>query len=89
MYFTGENLGWLFNFRMGCVHATQLYYFEAKRPNLKLKTRPKQLLGYLTFLPVLLLYIGAGSVFGLHNILTYIAGFTVIVASLIALKKKS
>jgi len=25
----------------------QLYFFETKLPNLKLKTRPKQLLGYL------------------------------------------
>jgi hypothetical protein len=31
----------------GRLHAIQLYYFETKLANLKLKTRPKQLLGYL------------------------------------------
>ncbi len=29
------------------MHATQLYYFETTLPNLKLKSRPKQLLGSL------------------------------------------
>jgi len=41
---TGQNLGRVFKFRRGCFHAIQLYYFETKLPNLKLKTRPKQLL---------------------------------------------
>ncbi len=44
---TGQNLGRVFNFSSGCVHAMQLYFFETKLPNLKLKTRPKQLLGSL------------------------------------------
>ncbi len=44
---TGRNLGRVFEFRRGYLHAIQLYYFETKLPNLKLKTRPKQLLGSL------------------------------------------
>jgi hypothetical protein len=44
---TGRNQGRVFKFRRGCLHAIQLYYFETKLPNLKLKTRPKQLLGSL------------------------------------------
>jgi hypothetical protein len=44
---TGQNLGRVFNFRSGCVHAVHLLYYGVKLPNLKLKTRPKQLLGYL------------------------------------------
>ncbi len=39
---TGQSLGQVFNFRRGCVHATQLYYFETKLPNFELKTRPNQ-----------------------------------------------
>jgi hypothetical protein len=42
---TGRNLDRVFKFRRGCLHALQLYYFETKLPNLKLKTQPKQLLG--------------------------------------------
>ena len=38
-------LNLVFKFRRGCLPAFQLYYFETKLPNLKLKTRPKQLLG--------------------------------------------
>ena len=41
---SGQNLGRVFNFSNGCVHATQLYFFETKLPSLKLKTRPEQLL---------------------------------------------
>jgi hypothetical protein len=44
---TGQNLGRVFKFRRGCIHVIQLYYFETKLPKLKLKTRPKQLLGSL------------------------------------------
>jgi hypothetical protein len=44
---TGQNQGQVFKFRRGCLHAIQLYHFETKLPNLKLKTRPKQLLGSL------------------------------------------
>jgi hypothetical protein len=41
------DLGRVFNSRCGCVCATQLHCFETKLPNVMLKTRPKQLLGYL------------------------------------------
>jgi hypothetical protein len=44
---TGQNLGWLLNSRSSCAHAVQLWCFETKLPNLKLKTRPEQLIGYL------------------------------------------
>jgi hypothetical protein len=44
---TGQNLGRVFNSRSGRVHALQLHFSETKQPNLKLKTRPKQLLGSL------------------------------------------
>ncbi len=44
---TGRNLGRVFNFRSGRVHAMHLLCYGVKLPNLKLKTRPKQLLGYL------------------------------------------
>ncbi len=53
---TGRNQGRVFKFRRGCLHAMQLHYFETKLPNLKLKNRPKQLLGSLPVdisLPVL------------------------------------
>jgi hypothetical protein len=44
---TGQNLGRVCNFRSGRVHAMHLHCYGVKLPNLKLKTRPKQLLGYL------------------------------------------
>jgi hypothetical protein len=44
---TGQNQGRVFNSRSGRVFATQLPCFEAKLPNLELKTRSKQLLGFL------------------------------------------
>ncbi len=44
---TGRNLGRVFNCRCGCVVVTHLCCYEAKLVNLKLKTQPKQLLGYL------------------------------------------
>ena len=44
---TGWNLDRVFNSRSGCMCALHLCCSEAKRPNLKLKTRPKQLLSYL------------------------------------------
>ncbi len=44
---TGQNLGGVFNSRSNCMCAMRLCCFEAKWPSLKLKTRPKQLLGYL------------------------------------------
>ncbi len=45
---TGRNLGQVFNSRSGCVYACiHSCCYWAKLLNLKLKTRPKQLLGYL------------------------------------------
>jgi hypothetical protein len=44
---TGRNLGRVFNFRNGDVHAVHFSCYSVKLPNLKLKTQPKQLLGSL------------------------------------------
>jgi len=44
---TGRNLGQVFNFRVGHLHADHFLCYRVKLPNLKLKTRPKQLLGSL------------------------------------------
>ncbi len=44
---TGWKQGQVFNSKSGCTCAMHLCCYEAKRPNLKLKTRPKRLLGYL------------------------------------------
>ncbi len=44
---TGQNLGWVFNFRYGHLHGEHFWYYQVKLPNLKWKTRPKQLLGSL------------------------------------------
>jgi hypothetical protein len=44
---TGRNLGQVFNFRSGYLHAADLFCCWIKLPNLNLKTQPKQLLGYL------------------------------------------
>ncbi len=44
----GQNLVVVFNFRCGYVHVMQLRCYEVKLSNLKLKTCPKQLFGYLT-----------------------------------------
>jgi hypothetical protein len=41
---TGQNLGRVFNFRSGCLCAVRLLCSKAIRPNVKLRTRPKQLL---------------------------------------------
>jgi len=40
----GRNLGRVFNSRSGCMCAWHLFFYEAKQPNLKLKTMTKQLL---------------------------------------------
>jgi hypothetical protein len=40
---TGQNLGRVFNFRFGHLHAEHFWCYQVKLPNLKLKTRPKQL----------------------------------------------
>jgi len=44
---TGQNQGWVFNFRFGHLHAEHFWCYQERLPNLKLKTRPKQLLGSL------------------------------------------
>jgi hypothetical protein len=44
---TGQNLGRVFNFRSGHLHAATFLVLSVKLPNLQLKTRPKQLLGSL------------------------------------------
>ncbi len=44
---TGRNLGQVFNFRVGCVHAMHLFSYKVKLSNLKLKIQSKQLLCYL------------------------------------------
>jgi hypothetical protein len=44
---TGQNLGRVFNFRSGHLHAATFLVLSVKLPNLQLKTRPTQLLGYL------------------------------------------
>jgi hypothetical protein len=44
---TGQNLGRVFNFINGRVHAAHILCYRVKLPNLKLKTWPEQLLGSL------------------------------------------
>jgi hypothetical protein len=44
---TGQNLSGVFNIRSGHLHAAVFLVSSVKLPNLQLKTRPKQLLGYL------------------------------------------
>ncbi len=44
---TEKNLGRVFNSRSGCMCVMHLNCYEAKWPDLRLKTRPKQLVGYL------------------------------------------
>ncbi len=43
----GQNLGHVFNFRSGHLHAAKFLLLSIKLPNLQMKTRPKQLLGSL------------------------------------------
>ncbi len=50
---TGRNQGRVFNPRSCRVRALQLHFSETKQHNLKLKTRPKQLLGSLPLVIVL------------------------------------
>jgi hypothetical protein len=44
---TTRYLGQDFNFRHGRLHSVHFLCYGVKLPNLKLKTRPKQLLDYL------------------------------------------
>ncbi len=44
---TGQNLGWVFNLRSVHLPVAHLWCYLVKLPNLKLKTRHKQLLGSL------------------------------------------
>jgi hypothetical protein len=46
-----------FNFRSGHLHAATFLVLSVKLPNLKLKTRPKQLLGSLPVVITLPIYI--------------------------------
>jgi hypothetical protein len=46
---TGQNMGRVFNFRCGHLHATYSWCYQLKLPNLKLKTQPKQFFGSLPF----------------------------------------
>jgi hypothetical protein len=55
-----KNLGRVFKFRNGHVHAVHFLCYRVKMPNLKLKTWPKQLLGFLP-LDIALLNVGIGS----------------------------
>jgi hypothetical protein len=50
---TGQNLGRVFNFRFGHLHAAHFWCYQVKLPNLKLKTRLKQLLVSLPLVIVL------------------------------------
>jgi hypothetical protein len=50
---TGQALGRVFNFRSGCMHTMHLLPAVAIKPNLELKTQPKQLLGSLPLVIVL------------------------------------
>jgi hypothetical protein len=50
---TGPNLGRVFNFSCGHLHAAACFVSSVKLPNLELKTRPKQLLGSLPLVIVL------------------------------------
>jgi len=52
---TRQNLGWVFNSRSDCMPAVHLFCYVAKQPNLKLKTRSKQVLG-----PLLLAFVLPG-----------------------------
>ncbi len=46
---TVQNLGQVFNSRPGCACIHCAFAYIIKHPKLKLKTWPKQLLGYLPF----------------------------------------
>jgi hypothetical protein len=54
---TGQNLCRVFNFRYGHLHAEHFWCLQVKLLNLKLKTRPKQLLGSL---PLVIALPGSG-----------------------------
>ncbi len=47
VWLTGQNQGQGFTFKSGRMHAKHLCCYETKLPNLKLKTKPEQYLGYL------------------------------------------
>ena len=66
---TGQNLGCVFNFRSGCVHAVHLLCYGVKLSKLKLKTWPKQLLGSLPLDIVLPAVINTTVIFNLISCL--------------------
>ena len=47
LWLTVQALGRIFNFTSGCMHTIHLLTSVAIQPDLKLTTRPKQLLGFL------------------------------------------
>ncbi len=47
LHLTGQNLGRVFNSRLGCAWICRSIAYVTKQSNLKFKTRPKQLLGSL------------------------------------------
>jgi len=55
----GQNLVHVFNSKSGCMHAVNLFHYEAQLPNLKLKTWSKQRFCFIpiafVFLPYLLI----------------------------------
>jgi hypothetical protein len=61
---TVRNLGRVFNFRRGRLHGALVWCYRVKLPGFKLKTRPKQLLGYLPLdivLPIKFFFIAIDS----------------------------
>jgi hypothetical protein len=75
---TGQNLGRVFNFRYGRVHAVHFICNGVKLHNLKLKTRPKQLLDYLPLdiaLPLLADLFSVNNIMPGWNFSHYIASY--------------
>ncbi len=61
LYLAGRALDRVFNFRSGCMHTMHLLPSAAIQPNLELKTRPEQLLGFLPL--VISLYASTCNIF--------------------------
>ncbi len=53
LHLTGQTLGWVFNSISDWMFVMHLFCHEAKQPNLKLETQPRQLLGSLSLAFVL------------------------------------
>ncbi len=65
---TGWNLGQVFCSRLGCTCIGHAIVRKSKQPNLKLKTQPKQLLGYL---PLAVVFPEVSNYFILHMTVIY------------------